>query len=524
MHRSQILLYLTLAFIVGVFAGSFFPISQKTVWIGSAVFAGLIAVFFRRDSKVLNPGIVFFAFLGLFLLFGVGRFNSFNPRQHILEKLAQASAELRNVSGENRFKVAIFGYLDEEPDIRGDSQRLVFKSKVLQSGKRFLPTDESVLVTTGLYPSYGYGQKLVISGELILPQNFSDDRDHNFDYVKYLAKDRIYTLMRYPDIAEAGGLKLDFWERTKVSFYGKIFAVRRVFENSVKRSLAEPNAAFIGGILLGARSQIPEDLKAAFNRTGTTHILAISGYNITIIAGIISWILLAFLRRQTAFWFSVAGIVVFTILTGAQASVIRAAIMGGLLLYAQKEGRLYGAANGVVFAGAAMVLINPGILRFDIGFQLSFMATLGLIYLAPVLEEKFKTLAGWLPEFFKIRENLTMSISAQIFVLPMILYYFKNLSLVSIPANILILPLIPATMLLGFVTGLAGMIFGPLGQIAGYFTWLLSSLELAVIKILGRPVFAAVTVKFPWYLVALAYGIILSVLWRGPASGHKTET
>lgn len=486
------------------------------------VFSFLIAVFFRRDSKIINPRIVFLSFCGLFFLFGIGRFNLFNPRQHIIEKFAQASADLRNVSDENKVKIALYGYIDEEPEIRGDKQNLILKSKILESGGRFFVTDEKILITVRLYPKHHFGEKLKIFGEPFLPENFSDNGGGNFDYINYLAKDQIYTLMRYPDIAEGNQIKLGFWEKTKIAVYGKIFTVRRIFEASINRSLAEPNASFVSGILLGSRSQIPDDLKQAFSRTSTTHILAISGYNITIIAWVISSILLLFLRRPVAFWFSMAGIMLFTVVTGAGASVIRAAIMGSLLLFAGKEGRLYGAANAVIFAGAVMVLINPGILRYDIGFQLSFMATLGLIYLAPVMENKIKFLK--MPDFFKIKENFTMSLSAQVFVLPLILFYFKNLSLVSLPVNILVLPLVPYTMLSGFIMGLAGIISPFIGQLFGYFVWFLSSIQLWVIRIFAKPKWAAVFINFPWYLVVLAYVLILFYLWHFNFKATKPKT
>lgn len=509
-HSSQIFLYLMLAFIAGVFIGSFFVIPQTLVWIGAAICGVLIAVFFRRDSKILNPKITFAAFVSLFVLFGIVRHNLDHTNKHILEKFAQASAQLINVSGKNRVHVTVYGYIDEEPQVKADKEQLILKSKFIESENQLIPTDERILIFTQSYPDYHYGQYLKIYGEPLLPQNFGTDI--NFDYISHLSKDQIYSLMKYPQIQTGGRVKLGFWEKTKTDIYRKIFTVRRAFEASINRSLSEPSASYINGILLGARSGIPDNIKQAFNRTSTSHILAISGYNITIIAWVISWVLLWFMRRAVAFWFSVAGIILFTIMTGAGASVVRAAVMGLLLLYANKGGRLYGAANAVVFAGAMMVLINPLILRYDIGFQLSFMAVLGLIYLAPFLEDKLEKVK--LPKFFNIKENIIMSISAQILVLPLLLFYFKNLSIVSIPTNILVLPLVPYTMLLGFATGLAGLILPFLGQFIGYFAEFLSLIQLDLVQLFAKPAWAAIPIKFPLYLLVLIYPLIGYWLWH----------
>ncbi|MDP2932824.1 MAG: ComEC/Rec2 family competence protein, partial [bacterium] len=270
----------------------------------------------------------------------------------------------------------------------------------------------------------------------------------------------------------------------------------------------EPNAAFLNGILLGSRTEIPTDVKNDFSRTSTTHILAISGYNITIIAAIFSWFFLFFFRRPIAFWFSVAGIAVFAILTGAQASVVRAAIMGVLVLLARREGRLSDPRNALALTGALMVFISPRILRYDVGFQLSFAATIGLIYVAPLIEKYFKKL----PNFFNFREMFVMTLSAQLFVLPLLIYYFKNLSLVSLPANIIILPIVPLAMLLGALTGVAGLILPFLGRLVGYFAWLVSAFELGVIKLFAKPSWAAISVQFNWYAVILAYAAIIGFL------------
>src|SRR3989344_2503223 len=346
------------------------------------------------------------------------------------------------------------------------------------AGDRIVPLDDRVLVTVNNFPEFSYGDVVSAAGSLEKPANLSD-----FDYATYLKKEGIRTTMFYPTIRdekwEMGSGTVEFFEKTKVGLYKKIFFVKKSFESAISRSVSEPNAAFISGILFGSRQNIPENLKEAFNKTGTTHILAISGYNIMIISWAVLAVLIIFFKRRTAFWLSVAVIVLFVILTGASASVVRAALMGLLLLFAQGYGRLYDQKNSIILAGAVMVWLNPLLLVFDIGFQLSFVAVIGLIYLYPKIDNKLKKL----PKLGTLKEITLMTLSAQLAVAPLIIYYFGGLSPVSLPTIVLILPFIPAAMLLGFLSGLAGMVFLSLGQVAGWFAWAVTTYQIETVKL-----------------------------------------
>jgi competence protein ComEC len=515
-HRSQVFLIILLAFIGGVFMGSFVAIAQTYIWIGILVCTLSIAVFFRRDSRALNPKIAFGALIALIFLIGFTRINIDNSRKHLVQEFAKASAEMKDIRGKNMLKADLMGFVDSEPEASGKTQTFVFYSKALGADGILINTDERVMVRTDLYPQYEYGQTIELNGVIQLPANPASS---SMDYAAYLAKDDIFTTAFMPSIKEID-LELNFSEKTKIYCLKKIYSVKKAFENSINRSVSEPNAAFLNGILLGTRSRIPNDLKNAFATTGTTHILAISGYNISIVAGMIVSFLLYFFKRPKAFWFSVVAILIFTVMTGAQASVVRAAIMGCLLLFANREGRPYAARNAIILAGAMMILINPNILRNDVGFQLSFLATLGLVYFAPFFSEKFSKI----PSFFGLRENLAMTVSAQIAVLPLILFFFQKLSVVSLPANILVLPLVPFSMALGFITGIAGMILPILGQIAGYFAWFLTSIQIWLIRFFSSPSWASLSVGFPWYILIIIYAILIFVVVKYLHVGSRTES
>ena len=475
MHKSQIFFYILASFLFGIFAASVLNIGEVFVYAGLIIAIGLICIFGYQKS--FNKKGLLVGFFMTSFLFGVIRFNSAELGSNRLDVFADL------VAGDKNVEVAVNGYVDGEPVNKGNKQEFILQAKEAIAGDKVVPLDDRILVTVNNFPKFNYGDAISAKGALQKPINFTD-----FDYITYLKKEGIRTTMFYPEISDSDKRydsmiyqSMGFFEKAKIGLYRKIFLVKRSFESAVAKSVAEPNAAFVNGILLGSRQNIPENLKEAFNKTGTTHILAISGYNIMIISWAVLSGLIIFFRRKTAFWLSVAVICLFVVLTGASASVVRAAVMGLLLLFAQGYGRLYNPKNSIILAGAVMVWLNPLSLVFDIGFQLSFAAVLGLMYLYPRIDNKLHKLL----KLSALKEIMLMTISAQVAVAPLLIYYFKNFSFVSLPANVLVLPFLPVAMLLGFFSGLAGMVFWPLGQVTGWFAWAITTYQIEVIKILA---------------------------------------
>ncbi len=497
MHKSEVLFYLIVAFLAGVFVASFLSVSQTWILVFLIFAIGLVAI--SGYQKTYSKKGLLTGALSLIFIFGIIRFNSFNLANSILNQFAGIEV------GGKGMKVTLNGYIDDEPDINGVKSQFVFRAKELVVADRTFTVNERTLIMTNSFPKRQFGDELSVSGSLQVPQNFSD-----FDYVQYLKNKDVRTVISFPKIDENSQLALGFGARFKIALYSKLFKVKELFESTVNHSLPEPYSAYTNGILLGSRQDIPQSIKDAFNKTSTTHILAISGYNITIIAEALLAALVLIMRRKRAFLVSVVVILLFTILTGASASVVRATIMGLLLLFANGYGRLYDARNGLTAAAGLMVFLNPFILVFDIGFQLSFLAVLGLIYIYPTLERK----AHKLPETAGLKESLLMTVSAQTLVFPLLIYYFHQFSLVSLPANILVLPLMPLTMLFGFLTGVGGMIFAPLGHAVGLFTWGLGFYQLAVIKWFGSLSFAAINIVINWRTLLVIYCFIVYGIWK----------
>jgi competence protein ComEC len=244
-------------------------------------------------------------------------------------------------------------------------------------------------------------------------------------------------------------------------------------------SLPAEEAGLLGGLTLGARASFPESLRQDFAKSGTTHLVALSGYNIGVLILLLYGGLGALLPRRITFACTIICIILFVLMTGAEASIVRAALMGSLILVAQEAGRIYSVRHAIVYAALLMALAEPRILVADLGFQLSFASFLGIAYLAPALRAAFRDGAdegafGW-------RENLFTTIGAQAAVLPLVLGRFGSFPLASLPANLLLLPLVPFTMALGCLMAVAGFVSGYLATLVGWMVHIFLAAELAVV-------------------------------------------
>lgn len=505
MAPPRLLRYGTLAFLGGVAIASFVQFSPYALGIGAVFVFGTIAILVPHGmpaSSARKAGLITACFL-LFFILGAWRMTRVLTHSHILDTYlsGQIVASLK--------KTELVGIVADDPAVDDAKQQitLTVRNAVIVGDTigDTITVDENILLTLAEIPRYHYGDYLRVTGTLRLP---FVSRDSTFDYGAYLARRGIFTTMINPTV-EVLPSQDGFMQRMWVGAFLGIYAIRNTFLASINRALPEPHAAFIAGILAGTRSQLPDSIKQDFARTSTSHIVAVSGYNITIVATAIATLLLYFMRRSYAFWYTVAGLVAFMILTGAQASVMRATIMGIAVLLARNAGRLTVPAHTLTLTAGIMTALNPHILLSDIGFQLSFFSTAGILFVSPLLEKRLPFIA----KRGIIGETLIMTLSAQLCVLPILAYYFKSVSLVSLPVNIIVLPFIPAAMLLGFLTGIAGLILPALGQVIGYGTWIVSAGILGIIRLFSRIPWASVSVEFTLPFVLLTYGVMIVLYW-----------
>jgi competence protein ComEC len=274
------------------------------------------------------------------------------------------------------------------------------------------------------------------------------------------------------------------------------------------------------GILLGNDNGIPPELAEDFRTTGMTHIIAISGFNIAILIAILVSIAEKFMSRRSAVIFAVGGITLYTVLVGADASVVRAAIMGGIYLIANRWlGRPNFAYASLFLSGFLMTLFDPFTL-WDVGFQLSFTATLGLmLYGTPFTHWTRAKLLRWLDEGFVNRimgvlsEAVLITLAAQVLTLPLMIAYFGQLSLISLLANAFILPAQPGVMLWGGLATLVGMLVPAMGQALAWVAWLFLSYTIWLVRLLARVPGATVPVEISVTGVVLLYIVIAVITW-----------
>lgn len=292
-------------------------------------------------------------------------------------------------------------------------------------------------------------------------------------------------------------------------FYEKILGFKSRLQSVADSSLSPPQSILLQGIMLGEVAEFSKDFKEKLNRSGTRHITAISGMNITILAEILMGLgLVLGMWRGQAFYFALASIILFIIMIGAPPSAVRAGIMGGIVLFAEKVGRLSQAQRLLTIAAMLMLAHNPLLLRFDVGFQLSFLATLGIIKLSPWFLEKFSKI----PRHFQLRNVVAMTFPAVIFTAPILAYNFGQVSLISIFTNILIVPVVSFILGLGLFAGMLGIFLEPIGQILFLPVWALLTYVYKIIDWSAQIPFAALHVEvFPWYMVALYFAL----LWWG---------
>lgn len=387
-------------------------------------------------------------------------------------------------------KGTFIGKVIKEPDKRSSNTKLTIQTE-----------QERVLITVGNYPEYYYGDILEIKGELKEPMIFED-----FNYKNYLAKDRIHFVMYYPQVKV-----LD----NKGNFiYGTIFKIKNKVRERIENIMPFPEVSILQAITLGYKQALSDEIKETLNITGTRHIVAISGMHILILSQILMFLLIGLgLWRGQAFYFALGILILFIIMVGAPTSAIRAGIMGLILLFAQKIGRLNDSGRIVVFAAAIMLIFNPLLLKYDVGFQLSFLAVLGIIYLKPIFDNWFRKLIKK-EQLSGILQIITMTLAAQIATLPILVYNFGRISFISPLANVLIVPLLPIIMGLGLFFNVSAIILPFLAKILVWPVYIALTYIIRLTDFLSKLPFVAKEVSNVHWLWLISYYILLIIcLW-----------
>jgi competence protein ComEC len=487
--RADIFYSAVVGFMIAVVARSYMRIDRASVLFILLLGIVFVALYFLRERKRL------FLIGGILLVsaaLGVGRFNMIDrgPATALSEAVGT--------------RVSLSGQVSEEPDPRDDKMYLVvtLPEASKAAGSR-------IRVTAPLYPRYFYGDVLKVEGLLRKPEVIKSDDGRIFDYAAYLEKDAIYFTLDQVKIEKTGQTK---------SLKRGLFAVKDRFFIASDRTIPEPESSLLAGMLFGAKKRLGKDLEETFQRAGVIHMVVLSGYNITIVADSIMKVFSG-LPKMAAASFGGIGILLFVLLSGGGASVTRAAVMAFLVLFAGVIGRKYSITRALAVVAFFMVLFNPKILVHDVSFQLSFLATIGLIYLSPLIEAR----VGFITKRFKIREFFVSTVSTQLLVLPLLLYRMGEVSLVSIPANMLILFCIPSAMFFGFIAISLFFIHPAVAFPFGAVASVILGYILFIVGMLSRLPFASINISvFPLWLTILSYIFYVLLFLRYLPLGKPT--
>ncbi len=412
-------------------------------------------------------------------------------------------------------ELKVTGLVSGEPVYSERSSAFRLSARQVQlDNERPVPVSGEIYVRIPASLAPQPGDLLQVTGILQEPQAVTGD---DFPYRQWLARQGIHTSLSFPRLRLLA-VEQDFiagrWLRSlQQSVNGLVAAV-----------VPGEQGALLTGILLNDKTRIPVATRQAFTNSGVAHILAVSGSNISILIMLVTLVLNRIFSRRVTLWLALGTILFYVLLVGAGPSVLRAGLMGGLATLGWLLGREYSALAGLAGSAFLMTLWQPTVF-WDIGFELSFVATLGLVLLARPWQARTR---NWLP---LVRDGLIVTVAAEIFTLPLVMFYFHQLSLVSLLTNLLVLPVLPFIMALGALAVLAGAIFNgwlPLaGQAFGGLVWFFLTFMLVAVKLCaGLPFSTLAWPAFhPVWLLLYYSGLSLVIWWsshgRRSAGGQR---
>jgi len=530
----------------------------------------LLVLLWQKDKEGETSTFRLLCFIGLFLFLGLWRYAIDLP--------TNTPDKIWYYNGQT---VTIEGVVSNEPDIRQTNQKLEIKVGKIKTSPQSSPSKGEeeysvtgkVLVTTNLYPEHNYGDELEIICDLQAPERF-----RGFAYDRYLARFDIYSVCYYPRIAptpspspatalrERGDGKNSSLSREVRTgegqgggnwLYSRIFNVKNKLREIIDFGMSEPESSLARAIILGDKKGIPDELRQEFSQAGISHIVAISGMHISIIAVLLMGLLLGIgLPRKKAFWLASLFLIFYIMLIGLPASAMRAGLMGFLVLWAMNLGRLNKLTNSLVLAAVVLLLINPKLLRDDIGFQLSFLAVLGIAYGYPILSNWYNTVIAKPVKpaeeshedsnnlnitdkrsyrFTSFRSRMTkkmkvvfdilaITIAAQLFTLPIIALNFNQVSLVSPITNLLVLWTLPILMIASLVALGLSLIFSGFAFIFFLPAWLLLKYIIIIAENITKLPYAFIEIDYLWWGWLIVYYVVVGwVVYRIKKRPERTN-
>jgi competence protein ComEC len=491
-NRGKIFLFANLFFIGGILAGYLFSFKLTFLWLSFFLFSFL---FYKRGrlKRILLP--VFFILLAFTLGFS----------RVLIEKNILAENNISELSGN---KITGFGefrkcQLRDKGELKCQLDNLRIQT---DEGLKFYQGKLLVFCSADLSKDYQFGNQLSFSGLLEEAENFN-----GFNYQGYLLKDGIYAILRNQEInLLVQGKSAERHLSPVMRLQRSISGFRVIVEKKIAGLWQGEILGIMKALLLGDKSFLSEELTENFQKVGISHLVAISGMHITIITDLLlNFFFFLGLHRRIAFGGVIMVLFLFVILIGMPASAVRALIMGSLGFLAKLLGRKIQANILLFFTASLLLTFNPLLIFYDVGFQLSFCAVWGIFNLMPFLENFFNLFVKWK----RIRQVISLTISAQLATFPVIIYHFHYLSIISILANLLIFWSVFPIIFAGIIS--LGLAFLNL-ELANFFALLAHLGILYLIKVtenLGAYQYAGIEIngiKWGWIgLLILIFGLFL---------------
>jgi len=416
--------------------------------------------------------------------------------------------------------VSVYGYVDNYPTSKNGRQQLYLRVESIRVDGVERAVQGRARLSVGVEPRYSYGQPLRANGQLVEPPLFD-----SFDYRAYLARKGVHSQLMRPRVETIDG------PTRGALLFRLLYALRARGEGVVNRLLPEPYAALANGMLLGIEAGIPDELYEQFNLTGTSHVIVISGSNVAVVSGVLMALFVRLWGRRRSLWPTLAGIGLYALLVGGDPAVVRAAVMGSLFVVAIVLNRRSTALLSLGAACWAMTLLNP-LTLWDVGFELSSAATAGLILFSPGMTAGLARL--W-PRMIQggnltgglfgqggsllrglLEDGLLITLAANLTTLPLVVYYFGRLSLVSLLSNLLVAPVQPFIMLwggAGLLVGLTGIDL--LAQPLLWIPYLCLLWTVAIVRWSASLPWASLEITgYGLGGLALTYGLLFGWHWR----------
>jgi len=448
-------------FLLGIVLRIIFDFNQ----ISFLIFLPLI--FFKKEYVI--------KLLVLFCIFNLGywRTGSFIEKNNLDSYIFESRLEFKlKIISESENKGETRKYVTRILNISGDGVKIFHKGKIIISVPHYIYLD--------------YGDEITLSGQLFLPEPFLTDSGNIFYYDRFLATKNIIGSIYRPAIYKI--------EKNE-SFIKKLFIIKQKFVGRMNHLLPYPEAPLLSGILLGVKDSLGEKRLVDYRIAGLIHIIVLSGSNVAIIIEAVRRSIP--LSRKWNILCAYIFIVLFAVVVGGGATVIRASIMAGISLLAQITYSKYSVYRSLWGAVFIMSFISPGIILYDSSFLLSFLATCGMVYINPILEPKLSKI----PNFGELRFIISSTISTYIIVLPYLLFSMGSLSLVSLPVNLISLPLVPWSMLFGFLSTTLSFVSQNLSNPLEWLT-------VGILKYINLVVEVSASFKYAEYNSSVSAGVM----------------